>query len=118
VRFFADHCVPTAVVDDLRQAGHEVLVLRDHLPTASPDEVVLSEAARLGTVLVSLDGDFADIVRYPPGDFDGIIGLQVKNRPSVIPHIVSRLLEFLESRPESDLKGRLILVEPDRIRVR
>ena len=41
--FFADHCVPTVVVDDLRQAGYEVLVLKDHLPTASPDEVVISK---------------------------------------------------------------------------
>ena len=31
VIFFADHCVPTVVVDDLRQAGYEVLVLKDHL---------------------------------------------------------------------------------------
>ena len=64
--FFADHCVPAMVVDDLRQAGYEVLVLKDHLPTASPDEVVIDEAGRFETVLTSLDGDFADIVRFPP----------------------------------------------------
>ena len=47
VIFFADHCVPAVVVDDLRQAGYEVLVLKDHLPTASPDEVVIDEAGRI-----------------------------------------------------------------------
>ena len=57
--FFVDHCVPTVVVDDLRQAGYEV-----------------------------------------------------------IPHIMSRLLDFLASQEGSDLTGKLILVEPDRIRIR
>ena len=118
VLFFADHCVPTSVVDYLKRAGHEVLLLREHLPTAAPDDVVLDQAGHLGAVLVSLDGDFADIVRFPPRGYGGIIGLQVKNRPAVIPHIMSRLLEFLEGRVASDLKGRLILVEPGRIRIR
>ena len=118
VIFFADHCVPAVVVDDLRQAGYEVLVLKDHLPTASPDEVVIDEAGKLEAVLISLDGDFADIVRFPPSNYRGIIGLQVKNRPRLIPHIMSRLLDFLASQEGFDLTGKLILVEPDRIRIR
>ena len=118
VVFFADHCVPAVVVDSLRQAGYGVHVLKDHLPAASPDEVVIGEAGRLGAVLVSLNGDFADIVRYPPGNYQGIIGLQVKNHPRVIRQIISRLLDFLASREGSDLAGRLILVEPHRIRIR
>ncbi len=118
VVFFADHCVPTVVVDELQQAGYKVLVLKDRLPTASPDEIVIDEAGRFEAVLISLNGDFSDIVRFPPSNYHGIIGLQVKNRPSLIPHIMSRLLDFLASQERSDLTGKLILVEPDRIRIR
>ena len=118
VVFFADHCVPTVVIDELQQAGYKVLVLKDHLPTASPDEIVIDEAGRFEAVLISLNGDFADIVRFPPSNYHGIIGLQVKNRPRLIPHIMSRLLDFLASQERSDLTGKLILVEPDRIRIR
>ena len=118
VVFFADHCVPTVVVDELQQVGYKVLVLKDHLPTASPDEIVIDEAGRFEAVLISLNGDFADIVRFPPSNYHGIIGLQVKNRPRLIPHIMSRLLDFLASQERSDLTGKLILVEPDRIRIR
>ena len=32
LRFFADQCVPTIVIEDLRDAGYEVFYLRDHLP--------------------------------------------------------------------------------------
>ena len=66
--FFADHCVPMVVVNDLRKAGHEVHMLKDHLPTTSPDEIVIKKAGELGAVLVSLDGDFADIVAIRRAD--------------------------------------------------
>ena len=116
--FFADHCVPMAVINDLREAGHEVLLLKDHLPTTSPDEVVIKKAGELGAVLISLDGDFADIVRFPPSRYQGIVGLQVRNHPGVIHHIMSRLMDFLSTQEGFNLSGKLILVEPDRIRIR
>jgi nicotinamidase-related amidase len=40
LRLFADHCVPNSVIAALRAAGHEVLILTDHLPAASDDPVV------------------------------------------------------------------------------
>jgi len=62
---FTDHCVPNSVIRYLRDAGHEVLRLKDHMPTDSPDSVAISKAYKLNAVLVSLNGDFADIVAYP-----------------------------------------------------
>ena len=66
LRFFADHCISNYLVDALRGAGHDVLRLRDHIPTDSPDPVVIATAQELDCVLVSLNGDFADILTYPP----------------------------------------------------
>ena len=43
LRFFADHCVSNAIISTLRDAGHEVLRLRDHIPVESPDPVVIAE---------------------------------------------------------------------------
>jgi predicted nuclease of predicted toxin-antitoxin system len=37
LRFFIDHCVPTSVVEMLREAGHEAILLRETIPTNSPD---------------------------------------------------------------------------------
>ncbi len=81
VRFFADHCVPTSVVRALQNAGHEVLRLREHIPIDSADGVVIAYAQELEAVLVSVDGDFSDIVTYPPANYGGIVGLQVRNHP-------------------------------------
>lgn len=66
VRLFADHCVPRSIVGALTDAGHETSVLQDHLPTDAPDPAVIAEAQRLSAVLVTLNGDFADLVAYLP----------------------------------------------------
>jgi predicted nuclease of predicted toxin-antitoxin system len=57
----------------LDDAGHEVLRLRDHIPPDSVDPVVISKAQELNAILVSLNGDFADIVTYPAENYKGII---------------------------------------------
>ena len=66
LRFFADHCVSNSIIKALRDEGHEVLRLKDHVPADSPDSVVISKAQELNAILISLNGDFADIVSYPP----------------------------------------------------
>lgn len=119
LRFLADHCVSNSVIQALRDAGHEVLRLKDHIPTDSPDSVVISTAQQLDAVLVSLNGDFVDIVTYPPANYEGIIPLQVRNRPEVLPQLISRLKDYLSLH--LDMKyyaGKLLLVEAHRIRIR
>jgi len=49
--FFADHCVSNAIMHTLRDAEHDVLRLRDHLPTESPDPMVIAKAQELDALL-------------------------------------------------------------------
>lgn len=119
LRFFTDQCVPTVVIEDLRGAGYEVCYLRDYLPIESPDLVVISKAQELRTILISLNGDFANIFDYPPANYQGIVALQVRNHPEVLPRIVSRLKDYLSANPDIEhYKGKLFLVEVYRIRIR
>ncbi len=119
LKFFADHCVSNFIVQTLREAGYEVLRLRDHIPTDSADEVVISEAQAVGAILISLDGDFSDIVAYPPSNYRGIINLQIRDHPEVTPQIVERLLAFLTAHAEPDYyRWKLFVVEVHRIRIR
>ena len=85
----------------------------------SVDEVVISEAQALDAILVSLDGDFSDIVAYPPRNHLGIIVLQIRDHPEVTPQIVDRLKAFLAAHAEPDYyRGKLFVVEVHRIRIR
>jgi predicted nuclease of predicted toxin-antitoxin system len=119
LRFFIDHCISNAIMDALRATGAEVLRLREHLPTDAPDEMVLAMAQQLEAILVSLNGDFANIVTYPPAHYRGIIALQVHNHPEIIPQLMIRLTTYIASHPTmEEYKGKLFIVEAHRIRIR
>jgi predicted nuclease of predicted toxin-antitoxin system len=119
LRFFADHCVSNAIMHTLRAIGAEVLRLREHLPTDAPDEVVIATAQQLEAILVSLNGDFANIVTYPPGRYRGIIALQVHNHPEIIPQLMERLTNYITSHSTmEEYAGKLFVVEVHRIRIR
>jgi predicted nuclease of predicted toxin-antitoxin system len=118
-RFFADHCVSNAIMLTLREGGHEVVRLREQLPVESPDAIVIAKAQQLDAILLSLNGDFADIVAYPPADYQGIIALQVRNHPEIIPQLMKRLQDYLSSHADGEYyRGKLLVVEVHRIRVR
>lgn len=119
LRFFADQCIPNFVIETLRAAGHEVARLRDHVAPDSPDSVVISKAQELDSILVSLDSDFADIITYPPADYKGIVALQVRNHPEIIPQLMERLGDYLAAHVAmSHYEGKLFLVEVHRVRIR
>ena len=119
LRFLADHCVPTLVIRLLRDDDHEVFVIKEHIPPDSKDPTVIAKAQDLDAILVSLNGDFSDIVTYPPAAYRGIVSLQVRNHPEAIPALMNRLLAYCSIYSEmSHYRGKLLLVEVHRIRVR
>ena len=119
LRFFADHCVSNLIIESLVAAGCEVLRLRDFLATESPDTAVISKAQELDAILLSLNGDFGDIVAYPPAQFKGIVALQVLNHPEITSLLMERLKLYLVMHPEMEsYRGKLIIVDASRIRVR
>jgi len=119
LRFFADHCISRSIIQSLKEEGYDVFWLKDHIPVDSPDEVVISKAQELDSVLISLNGDFSDIVRYFPAKYKGIISLQVRNHPEVIPSLLTVLKRYLSKHPDMEYySGKLFLVEAHRIRVR
>lgn len=119
LKFFADHCVPTYVIRSIERMGHKVLRLRDYLPTDAPDKAVILKAQELGCILISLDGDFANIIMFPPSEFMGIIALQLKNHPDILPGLMNRLGDYLIAHPEGQhYKGLLLVVNVDAIRIR
>lgn len=84
-----------------------MLRLREHLATDSKDPAVIEKAQQLDCLLLSVNGDFADIVKYPPRAYRGIISLQIRNHPEVLP------LPGAESRSREAFS-----LEPHRARVR
>jgi predicted nuclease of predicted toxin-antitoxin system len=119
LRFLADHCISNSIVQTLREAKHEVVRLREVLPTESSDAAVIAKAQEIDAILLSLNGDFADIVGYPPKNYKGIVALQMRNHPEILPGLLARLTAYLKAQPAIEhYHGKLLVVEVDRIRLR
>ena len=102
LRFLSDQCVPAEITNILRGHGHRVTLLREVLPIRAVDLVVIAKAQELGAILLSLNGDFADIVAYPPASYLGIVAIQLHNHPEIIPALMTRLAAFLDGHPAHD----------------
>jgi predicted nuclease of predicted toxin-antitoxin system len=99
----------------LEAAGHDLDTVRDEHLSGAADAVVL-EASRLESrVLVTLDMDFANPLRFPPEQTAGLAVLRVRDRPgkSDLDVVVQRLVDALA---KADIGGRLWIVEADRVR--
>jgi predicted nuclease of predicted toxin-antitoxin system len=85
LRFLADHFISNSIIQSLRQANHEVLKLKEVLPVESPDTLVIEKAQEINAILLSLNGDFADIVTYPPMNYKGLLHCRCVITPKLFP---------------------------------
>jgi predicted nuclease of predicted toxin-antitoxin system len=116
MRFKVDENLPIEVAEALRQAGHDaVTVLEQHIG-GSADAQLTTLCKRESRVLVTLDMDFADIRRYPPAEFPGLIVLRLRqqDKPYVL-DVLTRLVQIIRREP---LEGHLWIVEESRVRIR
>ncbi len=119
LRFFIDHCVPSSIAQILRNANYEIFLLKDFIPIESPDSLVIATAQQLNAILVSVNGDFADIVTYQPANYRGIISLQLRNHPEIIPQLMNKLIDYLSAHNDLEYyQGKLLIAEVSRIRIR
>ena len=114
--FKTDENLPIEIAQLLTEAGHSVSTALDEGLGGATDEAVSSAAVAEGQVLVTLDPGFADIRRYPPASLPGIIVLRLRRQDK--PHLLELFRDILPRLAEQPLKGRLWIVEEDRIRIR
>jgi hypothetical protein len=65
LRFFGDHCVSNSTVQTLREAQREVFRFEGCLAGRLFGRHRLAKAQEVDAVLISLNGDFADINQLP-----------------------------------------------------
>ncbi len=104
------------VAECLRQSGHDAVTVWDQGLQGSADDVLAHVCRKEGRALFTLDADFADIRRYPPHEYAGLIVLRLgsQSRRHVL-SVVQRILPLLETLP---LEGQLWIVDETGVRVR
>jgi predicted nuclease of predicted toxin-antitoxin system len=116
MKFLVDENLPAEVAALLRGDGHDAVTVNE-LKLGSAGDATLAEVANAEVrAIITLDVDFGNTQLYPPADFEGLVvirlGQQGKSR---VQEVVRALLPLLKTEV---LKGKLWVVEDDRIRIR
>jgi len=118
MRFLLDANLPRAAIAVLVDSGHEAEFARDIGLAAAPDDRIAAHARQTRSALLTRDLDFADIRRYPPDQYHGIVVLRLPD-DAVAQDITLVLERFLrEAAFLKSLSQRLAIVEPERVRFR
>lgn len=98
--------------------GHDAIFARDIGLSAASDEQIAAYARAQGCALVTRDLDFADVRRYPPQHYAGIVVLRLPDDTVAagIAHVLDLFLG--DQRLVGAIGGRLAIVEPERVRFR
>lgn len=105
------HLAPT-----LSSLGHDVKTTAEEGLLSRPDTDVAAAAKNEGRLLLTLDLEFGDLRKYPPGTHPGVILFRPRTYG---PLAVNRFVEeFIRNSKLELFAGSVVVVDPDRVRVR
>jgi predicted nuclease of predicted toxin-antitoxin system len=116
MRLKLDKNLPLVLRDELAAQGHDAHTCHDESLQGAADGAVFAAASGEGRTLITLDLDFADIRRYPPGGHPGVVVLRPARAD--VDSCVAAVARFLFHVPEADVPGNLVIVEDHRVRIR
>lgn len=97
-------------------AGHEVTTVLEQGANGWNDMLIYELCRDEGRVLVTLDRDFGQTLRFPPEKTCGIVVLACPGRQSSAT-ISARIKELIETLKSLRIDGALWIVEPGRLRI-
>ena len=116
MKFKIDENLPAEIAAELGAAGHDAECVGDEGLIGSPDPPLLKRARREARVFLTMDKGIADVRRYPPEEYAGIVLLRPRTsgRAALIAFLRRHITELLES----DLAGHLVVLTDGGIRRR
>jgi predicted nuclease of predicted toxin-antitoxin system len=116
MKFKLDENLGSRTAALILQAGHDVETVPQERLSGTSDARLLEICVAEGRCLISLDLDFADVLRFPPRGTPGIAVLRLPRvaSPALLKELIGRLLAALRT---ASIAGRLWVVEAGRIRI-
>jgi len=111
-----DECVPRRYLRLLTGWDYSASLLSQHVALASPDTAVIALAQTLDAVLLTIDLDFSNMLDYPPQNYQGIIILRDQQTDELT--VTATFKQALQDLYRDDLRGVLVIVSPNRYRIR
>ena len=116
MKFKLDETLGRSAAKLLREAGHDVETVPEEGLSGAADESVLSAATGEERVLLTLDFDFSNPMRFPPSKSAGIVVI-VPGRRVSNDQALERIRELLRVLETEELGRNLWIVEPGRDRI-
>lgn len=116
-RFVIDEDMPRSTGKALNALRHDVKDVRDCGLRGANDESIFQFAQQNRATLLTSDVGFGNLLRFPIGKHYGIVIARFPNDMTT-PEINRRLIEAIENFTEEDFRGKLIIVEPGKVRIR
>lgn len=115
MRVKLDENLGRRAAEAFRVAGHDVATVLEQRLTSATDQQIFDVCVSERRLLVSLDIDFANPLRFNPQKAAGVAVLRVHSEPTrhQLDEVVRTLLGALE---HADVAGRLWVVRGQRVR--
>jgi predicted nuclease of predicted toxin-antitoxin system len=114
MRLKLDENFDVRLAPQLAVEGFDVDTVRAEGLSGSKDETIYDTCKATGRVLVTLDLDFSNPLRFPAAGTEGIV--VVRPSRAVLPAIQATLWGALAALKTGSVRGNLWIVEPGRIR--
>lgn len=119
MRFKLDENLGESTATIFRLASHDAETVVNEQLVGCEDVRLIEVCRKEARCLVTMDKEFGNPLVYPPQEYGGIVlvRLPVRSGRYELAEAVHRLLEAVEAMtPPSDLGGRLLIAQPDRVR--
>lgn len=100
----------------LREQGLDVMTAVEQRLGGAVDDEIFKVCSAEGRVLITLDHDFGQVLRFPPDQAAGIVILELGPRPT-LSGIEARLRDFIALAEVEPVAGALWIVSPGRVRI-
>ena len=117
MRFLIDNALSPVVAEGLRQADHDAIHVRDLGLAAADDETIFEHADRDQRVIVSADTDFSTILALRNAARPSVILFRGATPRNPIGQVKLLLANLREIAPSVE-RGAVVVLEPQRIRIR
>ncbi|MCX7413850.1 MAG: DUF5615 family PIN-like protein [Planctomycetia bacterium] len=117
MRFLIDNALSPVVAEGLRQADHDAIHVRDLGLAAADDETIFEHADRDQRVIISADTDFGTILAMRNVARPSVILFRGATPRNPIGQVKLLLANLREIAPSVE-RGAVVVLEPQRIRIR
>ncbi len=116
MKFKLDENFGTRTQKLFRERGYDIQTVREERLQGAPDTTIYAHCSAEHRCLITLDLDFADVLRFPPDRSNGIVVFRLPVNASIrlFEEITIQLLQLLEKEA---VGKRMWVVEPGRVRI-